>query len=117
ATEKFPNGTLPTTALKLASANRVFSNPCAWIWADGYSHDEIRAVVWSNSTPTICADSGACPINSPEPDPGANTGPPSNPARCNADHIAAVCDGSVECAFNVVGLACCQQSSPNSSHT
>ena len=94
-TENSPKGTLPTTAWNESSGSIVFSNPAAWICWSGCRCAAIRAVVWSTSTPTMRAPSGASPRNSPEPHPGSSTAPSSNPAVSNTSHIAAATAESV----------------------
>ena len=55
----------------------------------------MAALMGSFSTPTICAVSGAKPMNVPAPHPGSRTRPPVKPACCNAFHICSAMAGSV----------------------
>ena len=63
--------------------------------AAGCRYPAIAAVTGSSSTPTIRAPTGADPMNTPAPQPGSSTGPPTNPNRDSVCHITPAIAGSV----------------------
>lgn len=89
------NGTLPTAASKCPSGSRVSAKDSARTVACGYSSAQIAAVSGSSSTPVICADSGARPMNVPAPEPGSRTAPPLNPSPSSSRHTCRAIIGSV----------------------